>query len=390
MENIESGTGCYIPSNEEKESFGSAVLFDKGEVLFPKLRPYLNKVHLAEFKGVCSTEFYSLTAKECSNKYLFIFLNSQLVVNQTSFLMSGNTLPRLQTEEVQSLLVPIPPPEVQNQIVELMDEAYKSKKDKEAKAERLLNSIDDYVLGELGIEIPKVENKMCFAVKVSELEGRFDPRFYKKEFFYFEKLLNKRKDTKLLKDFVDYIGSGSTPESRGDDYTESIEEGIPFIRVTNLKNNVVDLSNVIYIKKHIHEKTLKRTQLCADDVLLSMAGTIGLSVVVPEGIGEANINQAIAKITPKKDLVGSVYLSTVLNSSIGKVQTDRLSRPAVQANLNLDEIQNLKIPLPPPEIQNKIADEVQRRIDEAERLKQEAKQGLEEAKQKVEKMILGE
>ena len=121
-----------------------------------------------------------------------------------------------------------------------------------------------------------------------------------------------------------------------------------------------------------------------------MAGTIGLSVVVPEGIGEANINQAIAKITPKKDLVGSVYLSTVLNSSIGKVQTDRLSRPAVQANLNLDEIQNLKIPLPPPEIQNKIADEVQRRIDEAERLKQEAKQGLEEAKQKVEKMILGE
>ena len=102
LENIESNTGLFIPSKEKKESFGSAIVFEKGDVLFPKLRPYLNKVHLAEFRGICSTEFYVVDAKKYSNHYLFSFLNSDLVVNQTSYLMTGNTLPRLQTEEVKA------------------------------------------------------------------------------------------------------------------------------------------------------------------------------------------------------------------------------------------------------------------------------------------------
>ena len=63
LENIKSNIGFYVPSTEEKESFNSALKFDVGDVLFPKLRPYLNKVHLAQFNGVCSTEFYVLKGK---------------------------------------------------------------------------------------------------------------------------------------------------------------------------------------------------------------------------------------------------------------------------------------------------------------------------------------
>lgn len=59
LENIESNTGCYIPTTV-KESISSAIEFKKEQVLFPKLRPYLNKVYLAEFDGVCSTEFHVL------------------------------------------------------------------------------------------------------------------------------------------------------------------------------------------------------------------------------------------------------------------------------------------------------------------------------------------
>ena len=53
-------------------------------------------------------------------------------------------------------------------------------------------------------------------------------------------------------------------------------------------------------------------------------------------------------------------------------------------------VENLSIPLPPLEIQNKIADEVKNRISEAERLKAEASKIIEEAKKKVEEIILGE
>ena len=56
--------------------------------------------------------------------------------------------------------------------------------------------------------------------------------------------------------------------------------------------------------------------------------------------------------------------------------------------INRDSLLNLKIPLPPLEIQNKIAEEVKRRIQKAEELQKEAKEVLEKAKQEVEKMIL--
>ncbi len=119
LENIESNTGNFIETSE-KQSFSSAVFFKKDEVLFPKLRPYLNKVYLAEFNGVCSTEFHILNSKvqNLKNEFLAIFLRSQIVVSQTKCLMSGNTLPRLQTEDIENLLIPLPLPEKQTEIAD--------------------------------------------------------------------------------------------------------------------------------------------------------------------------------------------------------------------------------------------------------------------------------
>ena len=175
LENIESNTGFYVPSMEKKESFNSALKFEVGDILFPKLRPYLNKVHLAQFKGVCSTEFHILKGKELNNLYLFTFLSSKLVVDQTTCLMTGNTLPRLQPKDVQKLPILLPPPNIQNHIASFMRTAYAQKKQKEQEADTLLDSIDDYVLKELGIEMPEAEEKKRFIVYAGEIEGRFDP-----------------------------------------------------------------------------------------------------------------------------------------------------------------------------------------------------------------------
>ena len=116
LENIESQSGFYIKPEDERESFGSAFRFKADDVVFPKLRPYLNKVHLAQFDGYCSTEFHVLRCESCNPLYLFSFLNSEAVVNQTSCLMTGNTLPRLQTEEVENLIIPNPPKDIQDRI----------------------------------------------------------------------------------------------------------------------------------------------------------------------------------------------------------------------------------------------------------------------------------
>ena len=115
LENINGEDGSYCPTSD-KESISTAVLFRKGEILFPKLRPYLNKVWLADFDGAASTEFFPLIPTDVSAEYLIVYLRLTQVARVMTLLMTGNTLPRVQLEDVLSLPVPIPPRSVQDRI----------------------------------------------------------------------------------------------------------------------------------------------------------------------------------------------------------------------------------------------------------------------------------
>ena len=115
LENIDGESGDFI-ATAEKESVGTAIQFRTGQILFPKLRPYLNKTHLATFGGICSTEFHVFTPRGVKADFLTAFLRSKAIVGITSLLMTGNTLPRLQMDDIESLPVPIPPPHVQEKI----------------------------------------------------------------------------------------------------------------------------------------------------------------------------------------------------------------------------------------------------------------------------------
>ena len=107
LESIESNTG-FILSLLNGSDYSSALEFNENDILFSKLRPYLNKVYFATFKGICSTEFHILKplSKEIDPTFYSIFLRSKAILNQTYHLMSGNTLPRLQTNDILELVVP--------------------------------------------------------------------------------------------------------------------------------------------------------------------------------------------------------------------------------------------------------------------------------------------
>lgn len=116
LENVDGSTGEYIPS-EEKESISSTAIFKRGDILFPKLRPYLNKVYRAQFAGCCSTEFQVFEAHNIQPDYLTAILRSNMVLAQTKHLMTGNTLPRLQTTDIDNLIIPCPDLALQEKIV---------------------------------------------------------------------------------------------------------------------------------------------------------------------------------------------------------------------------------------------------------------------------------
>lgn len=118
LEDIERDTGRLIDvgaSPEDPPKSGN--LFQAGDVLFSRLRPYLNKVHLAAFEGYCSSEIFVLRPRRFSGEYISMWLRSPLVLRQLIHLSTGNTLPRLQLEDLAAIMVPEIAPEAEQELV---------------------------------------------------------------------------------------------------------------------------------------------------------------------------------------------------------------------------------------------------------------------------------
>ena len=125
-------------SGVEEEAEGQALEYDAGDVLYAKLRPYLNKVIYMETGGICSTEFHVMRIK-CDDvlpEYLAAVMRSKIIVAQTKHMMTGNTHPRISDDDVRNLRIPIPPMGIQqfivNDIRKRMEESRKLRREAEA------------------------------------------------------------------------------------------------------------------------------------------------------------------------------------------------------------------------------------------------------------------
>lgn len=117
LAHVQSHTGELVDTNEE--STGACSAFKSGDVLFARLRPYLNKVYRAEADGCCSPEFHVLRVRNegaLLPDYVAAILRSTLILAQTRHMMTGNTHPRLTNDDVINLVIPVPEPVVQERI----------------------------------------------------------------------------------------------------------------------------------------------------------------------------------------------------------------------------------------------------------------------------------
>ena len=158
-----------------------------------------------------------------------------------------------------------------------------------------------------------VETPLCFKVGWGELEGRLDPSYHKPEY---RKMMNKQKRGVKWIPFGNIIiemSGGATPKAKGKAYTDAAN-GIPFLRIQNITEEGIQLKDVKYIKKEIHNAYLKRSRLRPKDLLFTITGRIGTVTVVPEDLGEANINQHSVRIH-LDDSVNETYISTLFNTN---------------------------------------------------------------------------
>ena len=140
-------------------------------------------------------------------------------------------------------------------------------------------------------------------------------------------------------DLCEVITKGTTPK-------QFAESGVNFIKAESLTDTGSFIrSKFASVSKEIHENLLKRSILQIDDLLFSIAGTIGRVAKVTSDIVPANTNQALAILRPKND-VSSDLIYCILKSAYFQELADGKVVHAVQPNLSLSEISNSCIRLP--------------------------------------------
>lgn len=324
--------------------------------------------------------------KEIS-KYLARYLNLDIIEKIASRHSTGGTRPALDYPSVKNL------PIIKGIDFSPIDRAIEIKKQKESEAQQLLDSIDAYILNELGITLPEIKTDLksrVFLVNRSGLEARLDP-YYSQEYFKeaFNALARGNYPLYSIKSLSSLITSGITPKSGGEAYTDDKETGIPFIRSGNIDiNGNFDFEDLLYLKPEIHECIMKSSQVHKNDLMIAIVGaTIGqVGIFLDER--EANINQAIALVR-LKDGNDVQYVKELIKSQVGQLSLNRLKRPVARANINLEEISTIKIPLPPFAKQKEIANHIYAIRQQAKQLQEEGKAILENAKKEVEQMIIG-
>jgi hypothetical protein len=137
LASVASQTGQLTDAVET--ATGSCFEFQAGDVLYGRLRPYLNKVWIADFDGVCSTEFHVMAPdpSRLLAEYLAVVMRTRLIVAQTKHMMTGNTHPRISNDDVARLLIPLANKATQLKIVEAAKHSQRQSMELRAHAETI-------------------------------------------------------------------------------------------------------------------------------------------------------------------------------------------------------------------------------------------------------------
>ena len=198
------------------------------------------------------------------SEVLAAFLNSDIGERLAFRRSTGGTRPALDYQALKTI------PIVFNaSFVDIMQSAYQQKKKNETEAQKRLDSIDGYMLDELGIKLPEVEGKMFFVVSSDEVKSnRVDAYYYQPRF---TKLIQTIQQAPLENHTLEAI---STLIINGLDFREFTETGIPYLRVSNIKPNSFDISDVKFIPAFSISKDI---ELDSGDLLITRKGTYGNS-----------------------------------------------------------------------------------------------------------------
>ena len=388
LEDIEKG-GRLISklTVKERKAIGDKTFFEKGDILYSKLRPYLLKILMADEDGICTPEIVPFKVYgKIDSEYIVAYLKSPYVDSAINAATYGIKMPRAGTETMTSLLIPVPPLSEQNRIVQKLKEL-----------DPFIQKYDtcEQILAAINSEFPDLLKKSILQLVVQGKLVPQDPsdepasvlldRIQSEK----ERLIKAGKIKRDKNESVIFRRDNSHYEKRGNSET-CIDDEIPFdlpdswswcrlksicydmrygtakkstktgqvavLRMGNIQHGEIDYSNLVYSNDDTDNINFL---LQAKDILFNR--TNSRELVGKTGIYRGDIPAIFAGylVLIRPIIIYPEYLNYVMNSHYEwsycqNVRSDGIN----QSNVSASKIGEFLIPVPPLSEQKRIVNKL--------------------------------
>lgn len=317
------------------------------------------------------------TGNSAVSKYLAHYLNLDIIDKIASRHSTGGTRPALDYHSLKNI------PIIEGLDFSIIDNAIKAKKAKESEAQQLLDSIDGYLLKELGITIPNLKtdigNRM-FIVQRSDLKGRYTPCLYKDSISLYSTIYENIPLSHLA-----YINPNTRISSLNNEMPISF---VPMESVNEIYAEINDKNNCIVAGSKGFTRFQEGDLLWAKITPCMENGKSAVAKDLINGYGCGSTEFHV--IRPKNNDLLIEYIHSLLHMRIVR-QTAKLyfGGSAGQQRVASDFLESFNVPLPSKTKQQDIVNYITNIRTRAKALQAEGKAILEDAKRKVEQMIIG-
>lgn len=376
LEDIEKDTSKILQrvTLAQRQSKSTKNHFTAGDVLYSKLRPYLNKVVHADMDGYCTTEIMPLSPSQWLNgRYLFYWLKHPKFLEYVTSVSHGLSMPRLGTEAGRVSPFVLAPFNEQKRIADKLDtliaqvEACRQHLDR---VPAILNSFRQAVLA------AATSGKLTADWR-EENVGQIDASGLASQIYGAHEAAGGHKagnaapptedvhnlsadmfppqwELLTLRDIV----SPDKPITYGIlKPGPELKDGVPYIRVADFPNEKLNLETIRKTSFQM-DVNFKRSRLNGGDLLLSIRGTVGRLVVIPEELEGANITQDSARLSIQP-VANRDYVLWFLRSELAQSRMRGAVKGVAVRGINIGDVRALQVPLP----SRKEQDEIVRRIE---------------------------
>lgn len=324
LENIESATGKFIETETEFE--GNGVAFSTNDIVYGKLRPYLQKVWIAEFNGNAVGDFFVFRTQNnsCPNFVKYLML-SDCFTKLANSATEGAKMPRVSSDFILCLDYFLPPLSEQNAIATYLD----------AKCAKIDNVV---AVQQKRIELLKELKQSIITHAVTR--GLDKNAKLKDSGVEWIGEVPEGWKVKRLKYFVDVTdGTHDTPKA-----IDASNNTYPLITSKCIEDGVINYDLAYHISEKDYKEISKRSYVSKYDVIMPMIGTVGNPSIITGSTKFAIKNVALFRT--KGSYEKAKWLIYLLNCSIIKTQFDSLNRGGVQNFISQDVIKKLYIIIP--------------------------------------------